>query len=340
MKKSAIIILIIFLVFLTSIASPVLAEKWEIGDEGPGVETIQGYLYDMGYDINVDGIFGYGTKEVVKDFQFNSGLIVDGIVGNKTLKIMEETIKDITYTIKKGDTLSAIALNFDTTVKAIKFNNNFKSDFIKIGQEIKIPKTGIGGGEDRNVYSTLYHEVHRGDVLSVLSKKYGVDIETIKLANNLKNDVIYLGQNLAIPHLKRDVNQPFQLLKGAFIWPVIGRISSSYGYRNHPIRGKRHFHGGIDIAVPLGTRIRAAASGTVVQSGYINGFGKTVVINHGDGIKTLYAHNSRLLVRAGTKVNLGQIIAQAGSTGMSTGSHLDFRIYKNEKTANPIKYLP
>ncbi len=340
MKKSAFITLIIFLVFLTFLASPVLAEKWEMGDEGSGVKTIQKYLFDMGYDISVDGVFGYGTKEVVKDFQFNSGLIVDGIVGNKTLKIMEETIKDIVYTIKEGDTLSGIAINYDTTVKAIKASNNFNSDFIKIGQKIKIPKTGIGGGDDKNVYSTIYHEVHRGDVLSILSKKYGVDVETIKLANNLKNDVIYLGQNLAIPHLKRDVNQPFHLLKGAFIWPVIGRISSSYGYRNHPIRGNRHFHGGIDIAVPLGTRIRAAASGTVVQSGYINGFGKTVVINHGDGIKTLYAHNSRLLVRAGTHVSLGQVIAQAGSTGTSTGSHLDFRIYKNEKTVNPIIYLP
>lgn len=337
MKTNALIIFIIFLVFMTS---PVIADKWEIGDEGTGVKTIQKYLFDMGYDISVDGIYGYGTKEVVKDFQFNSGLVVDGIVGNQTLRIMEKTIKDITYTIKKGDTLSAIAINFDTTVSAIKTNNKFKSDFIKIGQEIKIPKTGIGGGEDKNVYSTMYHEVHRGDVISVLSKKYGVDVETIKLANNLKNDVIYLGQNLAIPHLKRDVNQPFHLLKGAFIWPVIGRISSSYGYRNHPISRKRHFHGGIDIAVLLGTRIRAAASGTVVQSGYINGFGKTVVINHGDGIKTLYAHNSRLLVRAGTQVSLGQIISQAGSTGTSTGIHLDFRIYKNEKTVNPIKYLP
>jgi len=337
MKTNAFIIFILFLVFMTS---PVIAEKWEIGDEGTGVKTIQKYLFDMGYDIRVDGIYGYGTKEVVKDFQFNSGLVVDGIVGNQTLRIMEKTIKDITYTIKEGDTLSAIAINFDTTVSAIKTTNNFKSDFIKIDQKIKIPKTGIGGGDDKNVYSTIYHEVHRGDVLSVLSKKYGVNVETIKLANNLKNDVIYLGQNLAIPHLKRDVNRPFQLLKGAFIWPVIGRISSSFGYRVHPIRQDRHFHGGIDIAVPLGTRIRAAASGTVVQSGYINGFGKTVVINHGDGIKTLYAHNSRLLVRAGTKVNLGQIIAQAGSTGMSTGSHLDFRIYKNEKTVNPIKYLP
>lgn len=338
MKKTGLIILI--LLFFVLLSTPILAEKWEIGDRGEDVKQIQQYLYDMGYDISVDGIFGNGTKEVIKDFQLNSGLYVDGVVGQETFKMIEEAIKDITYIIKDGDTLSEIALKYDTTVRAIKNHNTINSDFIKIGQELKIPKTGIGGGEDKNVYSTIYHEVNKGDVLSVLSKKYGVDIETIKLANNLNNDVIYIGQNLAIPHLKRDVNQPFQLTRGAFIWPVFGRISSSYGYRIHPIRKERHFHGGIDIAVPLGTRIRAAAAGVIVQSGYINGFGKTIVIDHGDGIKTLYAHNSRLLLPAGTTVNLGQIIAHAGSTGTSTGSHLDFRIYKNDQTVNPIKYLP
>ncbi|MFW6288026.1 MAG: peptidoglycan DD-metalloendopeptidase family protein [bacterium] len=332
--------LIFFILIFAFISTPILAEEWETGDSGEEVRKIQQYLYDMGYDISVDGIFGYGTKEVVKDFQFSSGLKVDGVVGQVTLKMMEETIKDITYIIKEGDTLSEIALEYDTTIRAIKDHNNMNTDFLKIGQEIKIPKTGIGGGEDRNVYATIYHEVNTGDVISILSKKYGVDIETIMLANNLSSDVIYVGQNLAIPYLKRDVNQPFQLVKGAFIWPVIGRISSSYGYRIHPIRNEKHFHGGIDIAVPLGTRIRAAAAGVVVQSGYRSGFGKTIVIDHGDGIKTLYAHNSRLLVRAGTTVNLGQVIALAGSTGTSTGSHLDFRIYNKEQTVNPINYLP
>lgn len=336
MKKLGLILIIL----LIALSSSVLADKWEMGDEGPGVKKIQQYLYDMGYDINVDGVFGYGTKEVVKDFQFNSELKVDGIVGKQTLSKMEKAIKDITYYIQEGDTLSEIALRYNTTVKSIKTINKFNSDFIKIGQEIKIPKTGKGGGEDKNVYSTIYHEVHPGDALSVLAKKYGVNIETIKLANNIKGDIIFVGQDLAIPHLKRDVNQPFKLKKGSFIWPVLGRISSSYGYRIHPIRKDRHFHGGIDIAIPIGTHIRASASGTVVQSGYINGFGKTVVIDHGDKIKTLYAHNSRLLVRAGTKVNLGQVIALAGSTGSSTGSHLDFRIYRKEKTVNPVNYLP
>lgn len=339
MKKNGLIFIILILLLL-SFSSVSYAVKYEYGDRGEEVKRIQQYLYDMGYDISVDGIFGYGTLDVVKDFQFNNGLTVDGVVGKKTLEKMEEILKDITYVVREGDTLSEIAVEFNTTVKSIKEINNLISDLIKVGQELKIPKTGIGGGEDRVVYSTIYHKVKPGDVLSILAKKYGVDVTTIKLANNLKSDTIYAGQTLVIPYLKGDSNQPFRLEKGAFIWPVIGRISSGYGDRIHPIRGVRHFHGGIDIAVPLGTEIRAAASGIVIKSGYLDGFGNTIVIDHGNGIETLYGHNSTLLVRRWMKVKLGQVIAKAGSTGTSTGSHLDFRIYKNGEAVNPLLYLP
>ncbi|MFW6281490.1 MAG: peptidoglycan DD-metalloendopeptidase family protein [bacterium] len=337
MKKNG---LILFIIIIFCFTYPVFAFSLEYGDKGSEISKIQSYLYEMGYDIGIDGIFGYTTKEVVKDFQYSNGLKVDGIVGEQTFKLMEKVIKDIKYVVQSGDTLSGIADDYNTTVKSIKKLNSLKSNSINIGQELSIPKTGVGGGDDRNVYSTIYHEVHAGDVLSLIARRYGVDTETIKLANNIKNNVIYVGETLAIPHIKRDVNQPFTLTKGAFIWPVLGRISSSYGYRIHPIRKERHFHGGIDISVPIGTEIRAAASGKVIQSGYINGFGKTVVIDHGDNIKSLYAHNSKLLITAGADVGLGQVIALAGSTGVSTGSHLDFRIYYKEETVNPIKYLP
>lgn len=335
-KKGLIFVFILLVLFNIQIEAAV----YELGDQGEGVKQIQQYLYDIGYDVNIDGIFGQRTREIVKNFQYNNGLKVDGVVGEETLKVLEEMAKDITYIVQPDDTLSGIAAKYNLSTKALKDFNQLKNDLIRIGQELKIPRTGIGGGEDGNVYTNIFHEVRPGDSLYLLARKYGVEIETIKLANNLRTDIIYVGQNLVIPHLQRDINQPFELKKGAFIWPVIGRISSTYSYRIHPIRKERHFHGGIDIAVPLGTPIRAAAAGTVVQSGYINGFGKTIVIDHGNGIKTLYAHNSRLLVRAGAQVNLGQIIAQAGSTGTSTGSHLDFRIYKDENTVNPLNYLP
>lgn len=340
MEKKFINIALILLLILFLSYSTIYADSFKLGDNGSEIKRIQQLLYKLGYDITVDGFFGYQTKEIVKDFQLNNGLKVDGVVGQKTLDLLEEMAKDIKYIVQNGDTLSEIAYKFHSTVEAIKEKNNLKSDKIIIGEEILIPKTGIGGGEEDRLYSNIYHEVQRGDSLSVLAKKYGSDIETIKLANKLKSNRIYVGQTLMIPHLKRGINQPFLLKKGSFIWPVIGRISSGYGYRIHPIKGRRELHGGIDIAVPVGTKIRAAASGKVIQSGWISGFGKTIVIDHGDGVRTLYGHNYRLLVRAGSNVNLGQVIALAGSTGLSTGPHLDFRIYKDGKTVNPIKYLP
>ena len=332
----------IFLVFLLLLFFTLssFASTIRLGDRGTRVKETQQYLYKLGYDLNIDGIYGYQTLELIKDFQLNHGLKVDGIVGAATKNLLKEITEDITYLVKKGDTLSDIAEQFDITVKDLKKRNNLKSDLIKIEQELMIPKTGIGGGDDERLYANIIHEVRPGDALSLISKKYGTAIDTIKHANNLHSDRIYIGQTLVIPHIDRKANKPFQLGKGALIWPVLGRISSSYGYRIHPIKKVRHFHAGIDIAVPSGTKVKASASGTVVQSGYINGFGKTVIIDHGEGVRTLYGHNSRLIVRAGAKVRLGQTIALAGSTGTSTGSHVDFRIYRNSNTVNPIKYLP
>ena len=216
-KKGLILILIFFIIFNVH----TLAAKYELGDQGEGVKQIQQYLYDIGYDVDIDGIYGHRTVEIVKNFQYNNGLKVDGIVGEETLAVLEEMVKDITYVVQPGDTLSEIAAKYNITVKALKDFNRLKNDMIRIGQELKIPRTGIGGGEDGNVYTNIFHEVRPGDSLYLLARKYGVEIETIKLANNLRTDIIYVGQNLVIPHLQRDVNQPFELKKGAFIWPCI-----------------------------------------------------------------------------------------------------------------------
>ncbi|MTI61154.1 MAG: LysM peptidoglycan-binding domain-containing protein [Firmicutes bacterium] len=339
-KRSLVFILLIFLTLQSAIFFHVHAFKTELGDRGTGVKEVQQYLFNLGYDVSVDGIYGNQTKIIVKDFQYNNGLKVDGVVGDNTFKLLKEVCKNINYTVKKGDTLSTIAVNYNVSIADIKRINNLKSDLITINQELIIPKTGIGGGDDNKLYSTIYHVIERGDSLYTISKRYGVDIQTIKLANKLTTDLIIIGQTIVIPYNKANNNEPFKLTKGALIWPVLGRISSGYGYRIHPIRKTRHFHGGIDIAIPLGTKIYAAAGGRIVQSGYYNGFGKTIIIDHGNNIRTLYAHNSRLLVRTGAKVTVGQVIALSGSTGTSTGPHLDFRIYNNEKTVNPLNFLP
>ncbi len=126
---------------------------------------------------------------------------------------------------------------------------------------------------------------------------------------------------------------------GAFAWPTPGytNITSNYGWRICPFHGKE-FHGAIDIGANYGSNIVAAAAGTVISAGWNGGFGYSVKIDHGGGMVTMYNHCSSLLVSYGSKVSKGQTIAKVGSTGSSTGSHLDYRIFLNGSTVNPLNY--
>ena len=119
------------------------------------------------------------------------------------------------------------------------------------------------------------------------------------------------------------------------------RVTSEFGNRVDPITGKRKGHGGMDLAVPTGTPIRAALGGTVTVSKYnAGGYGYYVCIDHGNGLTTLYGHCSKLLAKAGQTVEAGDIIALSGSTGRSTGPHLHFEVRVNGERTNPRQYLP
>ena len=122
-------------------------------------------------------------------------------------------------------------------------------------------------------------------------------------------------------------------------WPVQGRITSPFGYRIHPILKTKELHTGIDIAATSGTTVVAANGGTVIKSGWNNSYGNLLMIDHGGGIVTLYAHNSSLLVRVGDVVSKGQAVSKVGSTGMSTGPHLHFEVRVNGQYKNPMDWL-
>ncbi|MBR4935227.1 MAG: peptidoglycan DD-metalloendopeptidase family protein [Anaerotignum sp.] len=128
---------------------------------------------------------------------------------------------------------------------------------------------------------------------------------------------------------------------GKFQWPVpaSSRISSEYGYRTSPISGKREFHNGLDIPAPYGSAIVATEAGTVTYSGWMNGYGYTIIIDHGSGITSLYGHNSSLVAKKGQKVSKGQTVAKCGSTGWSTGNHCHFTISKGGSAVNPHNYV-
>lgn len=126
-----------------------------------------------------------------------------------------------------------------------------------------------------------------------------------------------------------------------FLWPLPGHrtLTSPYGNRKHPITGVYKLHTGQDISAPKGTTIVAAKSGTVVKSTKTNAYGNYVVINHGGGMMTAYAHMSQRLVSAGQEVKQGQTIGKVGSTGYSTGNHLHFEVIINGSFVNPMKYF-
>ena len=126
---------------------------------------------------------------------------------------------------------------------------------------------------------------------------------------------------------------------GQMIWPLGGPITSEYGWRTHPIYGNARYHSGIDIGGDYGMNIYAADSGTVTYSGWISGYGNTVIIDHGNGVSTLYGHNQSLTVSVGQNISQGDVIAHCGSTGNSTGPHCHFEVRVNGEPTNPYDYL-
>ena len=129
---------------------------------------------------------------------------------------------------------------------------------------------------------------------------------------------------------------------GELQWPVpldYTKVTSGYAWRTSPITGRKELHNGIDIPAPLGTSVYAANTGTVVIATWHYSYGNYIMIDHGGGIMTLYAHNSQLLVSVGDKVKKGQVIAKVGSTGDSTGNHCHFSVRNNGSFIDPMQYF-
>ncbi|MCF0143644.1 MAG: peptidoglycan DD-metalloendopeptidase family protein [Firmicutes bacterium] len=161
--------------------------------------------------------------------------------------------------------------------------------------------------------------------------------ENAKLLDDLENEAAAVAAQLA----QNGSNSATSTYTGGvFAWPVPSShyISSQYGWRTCPFHG-REFHGAIDIAASSGSAIVASADGVVISAGWNGGFGYSVQVDHGGGMVTMYNHCSSLLVSKGQSVTRGQTIAKVGSTGSSTGPHLDYRVFKNGSAVSPYGYL-
>jgi lipoprotein NlpD len=198
----------------------------------------------------------------------------------------------------------------------------------------------------------VYHTLQKGQTLYQIATIYDLNVEVLQRANHIGDPKkIRTGTQLWIPGARRVLSVPATdktrrakkkrlppnviPRKSFLVWPTKGTLTSRFGMRN----GRKHE--GIDIAAPKGTPIHAAAGGEVVFSGWgPTGYGKMVIIKHQHHLTTLYAHNSKLIAKKGSRVTQGQKISLMGSTGRSTGPHLHFEVRDDTQPKDPIKYLP
>jgi murein DD-endopeptidase MepM/ murein hydrolase activator NlpD len=230
------------------------------------------------------------------------------------------------HTVTSGENISTLAVNMGLNQGTIiSVNKITNTRLLQIGKVLKIPNQ-----------DGILHAVRSGDTLGSIAEKYKVGTEDIKTANELFSEKIRTGTDLFIPGAKLDWVSLQEINGDLFIWPLNGVITSPYGYRKDPFNGNRvQFHTGLDIRGTTGTPVRAAMAGRVSQTGYDAVFGNYVVISHHSGYRTLYGHMSVIRTRNGAYVGTGERIGDVGSTGLSTGPHLHFMVYKNGVTVNP-----
>jgi murein DD-endopeptidase MepM/ murein hydrolase activator NlpD len=234
----------------------------------------------------------------------------------------------ITYAVREGDSLWSIAARFGLDVDTLRWSNEAlvrNPDLLSVGQELTIlPVKGA------------YHTVQTGETVGTIALAYGVTPSVIidYPLNNLRPPYqVRRGQKLVIPGGRRELHWPKPDLSpgSPFAWPVVGQITQGYSEK----------HPALDLGAPYGSPVYAAQAGTVTHSGWARtGYGYTVILDHGEGMQSLYSHMKGAWVTVGQKVERGQLIGEVGSTGHSTGPHVHFEIRVGGKRVDPSGYLP
>lgn len=272
---------------------------------------------------------------------YPNGPVIAGFGNTRTEVSQKPRSEIIDYKVESGDTISTIAQKFGISSDSVKWANDLIDDSIKPGQVLKIlPVTGVS------------YSVKSGDTLESVAKKFSAEQQPILdfPFNDVPDDLsLKVGQILIVPDgvppqtAPRPKPQPKYLAQGPqspafqapgggqFIWPAGGSLTQYYSW----------YHPGIDIANRAAPGIAASDGGIVVVAGWPDsqGYGNRVVIDHGNGYTSLYAHLSNIYVSVGETISRGQLIGQMGSTGRSTGTHLHLEIHYKGTALNPLAIL-
>ena len=243
---------------------------------------------------------------------------------------MMETFAWQDYKVKKGDSVSKIAVNFSVSMDAIIASNGItNARTIREGEMLRIPNM-----------DGIPYTVKNGDSLSKISQSMGVPLEAILDANDIQSDFINAGMTLFIPGARMNREDLRLALGDLFMYPLNGaRLSSPFGWRDDPISGERRHHAAVDLSAPLGTVVKASMDGTVSALSYDRTYGNFIILSHPGGYQTMYAHLNSFSVKKGDNVTQGTQIGAVGTTGYSTGPHLHFAVFKNGRAVNPLDYL-
>ncbi len=262
----------------------------------------------------------------------NSVLVSDEGPSGTISKPKNSTIS--TYVVREGDTLSGIAALFEVTASTILWANDLpRGATIKPGQTLTIlPVTGVK------------YTVRKGDTVASIAKKFDGDVSEIVSYNGIDDGTLTVGTELIIPNGEISTPAPTPAKKTSTVGKIVRTITStaSAGYYSAPLASYVktqgiHGYNGVDLADSIGTPVLAAAEGDVIVAkagGYNGGYGSYVVIQHGNGSQTLYAHLSAVNTSVGQHVSKGQQIGALGNSGKSTGPHLHFEIRNG--TRNPF----